>query len=53
MCKDTRHKIYTGSSRQGGEPYILFGGIKYGALRLVLFPGGIVDVFLGTRPSFI
>jgi hypothetical protein len=28
-------------------------GIKYGALRLVLFPGGIGDVLLGTRPSFI
>jgi hypothetical protein len=29
-------------------------GIKYGALRLVLVvPGGIGDVRLGTRPSFI
>jgi hypothetical protein len=35
MRKDTRHKIYTGSGRQGGEPYVLFG-IKYDALRLVL-----------------
>jgi hypothetical protein len=26
MHKDTGHKIYTGSGRQGGEPYILFGG---------------------------
>jgi hypothetical protein len=25
MCKDTRHKIYIGSGRQGGEPYVLFG----------------------------
>jgi hypothetical protein len=25
MHKDTRHKIYTGSGRQGGEPYVLFG----------------------------
>jgi hypothetical protein len=52
MRKDTGHKIYTGSGCQGGEPYVLLG-IKYGALRLVLFPGGIVDVRLGTRPSFI
>jgi hypothetical protein len=36
MRKDTGHKIYTGSSCQGGETYVLFGGIKYGALRLVL-----------------
>jgi hypothetical protein len=48
MRNDTGHKIYTGLGCQGGEPYMLFGGIKYGALRLVLFPGGIVDVFLGT-----
>jgi hypothetical protein len=26
MRKDARHKIYTGSGRQGGEPYVLFGG---------------------------
>jgi hypothetical protein len=26
MRKDTGHKIYTGSGRQGGEPYVLFGG---------------------------
>jgi hypothetical protein len=32
--------------------YVLFG-VVYRALRLVLFPGGIVDVRLGTRPSFI
>jgi hypothetical protein len=25
MRKDTWHKIYTGSGRQGGEPYNLFG----------------------------
>jgi hypothetical protein len=36
MRKDTGHKIYTGSGCQGGEPYILFGGIQYGTLRLVL-----------------
>jgi hypothetical protein len=52
MRKDTGHKIYTGSGRQGGELYVLFGGssmapcawcwveIKLGAR-------------LGTRPSFI
>jgi hypothetical protein len=26
MRKDTGHKIYTGPGRQGGEPYVLFGG---------------------------
>jgi hypothetical protein len=36
MRKDTGHKIYTGSGCQDGEPYVLFGGIEYGALRLVL-----------------
>jgi hypothetical protein len=36
MRKDTGHKIYIGSGCQGGEPYVLFGGIKYGALCLVL-----------------
>jgi hypothetical protein len=25
MRKDTRHKIYTGSGCEGGEPYVLFG----------------------------
>jgi hypothetical protein len=35
MRMDTGHKIYTGSGRQGGEPYVLFG-IKYSAMRLVL-----------------
>jgi hypothetical protein len=35
MREDTRHKIYTCSGCQGGEPYVLFGD-KYGALRLVL-----------------
>jgi hypothetical protein len=25
-AQDTGHKIYTGSARQGGEPYVLFGG---------------------------
>jgi hypothetical protein len=51
LREDTRHEIYTGSDRQGGEPYVLFG--VYCTLRLVLFPGGIVDARLGTRPSFI
>jgi hypothetical protein len=36
MRKDTGHKIYTGSGCQGDEPYVLFGGIKYGTLCLVL-----------------
>jgi hypothetical protein len=35
MHKDTGQKIYTGSDRQGGEPYVLLG-IKYDALRLML-----------------
>jgi hypothetical protein len=25
MHKDTGHKIYTGTNRQGGEPHVLFG----------------------------
>jgi hypothetical protein len=44
MRKDTGHKIYTGSGCQGGEPYVLFGGIKYGALCLVL-----VEIMCSTR----
>jgi hypothetical protein len=52
MRKDTGHKIYTGSGRQGGEPYVLFGEqVWRPALGVV--PGGIGDVRLGTRPSFI
>jgi hypothetical protein len=36
------------------SPTSCLGGIKYGALRLVLVvPGGIGDVRLGTRPFFI
>jgi hypothetical protein len=48
--EDTRHKIYTGSGSQSSYPTSC---LQYCALRLVLFPGGIVDVRLGTRPSFI
>jgi hypothetical protein len=44
MRKNTGHKIYTGLGCQGGEPYVLFGGIKYGALRLVL-----VEIRSGAR----
>jgi hypothetical protein len=36
MRKGMGDKIYIGSGCQGSEPYVLFGGIKYGALRLVL-----------------
>jgi hypothetical protein len=50
MCKDMGHKIYTGPGGQGGEPYVLFGGIKYGALRWCWLRSG---PRLGTRPSFI
>jgi hypothetical protein len=51
MHEDTGHKIYTGSGCQGGEPYVLFGVVLRPALGL--FPGGIEDVRLDTRPSFI
>jgi hypothetical protein len=51
MREDTRHKIYTGSGSQSSVPYILFGVVLRPALGL--FPGGIEDVLLGTRPSFI
>jgi hypothetical protein len=40
MRKDTGHKIYTGSGRQGGDPTSCLGN-KYGALRLVLSPEGL------------
>jgi hypothetical protein len=54
MCEDTRHEIYTGSGCQGGEPYVCLGDqVWRPALGVGLFPGGIVDVLLGTRPSFI
>jgi hypothetical protein len=49
--EDTRHKIYTGSGSQSSYPTSCLE--EYCALRLVLFPGGIVDDRLGTRPSFI
>jgi hypothetical protein len=48
--EDTRHEIYTGSGSRSSYPTSC---LEYCALRLVLFPGGIVDVLLGTRPSFI
>jgi hypothetical protein len=38
MRKDTGHKIYTGSGRQGGEPYVLFGDqVWHPALGVGLF----------------
>jgi hypothetical protein len=49
--EDTRHQIYTGSGSQSSYPTSCLE--QYCALRLVLIPGGIVDVLLGTRPSFI
>jgi hypothetical protein len=49
--EDTRHEIYTGSGSRSSYPTSCLGW--YCALRLVLFPGGIVDDRLGTRPSFI
>jgi hypothetical protein len=51
MREDTRHEIYTGSGSQSSVPYVLFGVVLRPALGL--FPGGIVDVWLGTRPSFM
>jgi hypothetical protein len=32
MREDTRHKIYTSSGCQGGEPYVLFGIVLRPAL---------------------
>jgi hypothetical protein len=51
LREDTRHKIYTGSGNWSSYPTSCLEW--YCAMRLVLFPGGIVDVWLGTRPSFI
>jgi hypothetical protein len=50
MHKDTGHKIYTGSDRQGGEPYVLFGDQVW---RPALSVGLRSGARLGTRPSFI
>jgi hypothetical protein len=44
--EDTRHEIYTRT-----QPYVLFRVVLRPALGVV--PGGIEDVWLGTRPSFI
>jgi hypothetical protein len=49
--EDTRHEIYTGSGSRSSYPTSCLE--QYCALRLVLFPGGIEDDRLGTRPSFI
>jgi hypothetical protein len=48
--KDTGHKIYTGSGRQGGEPYVLFGGTSMAPCAWCWVRSG---ARLGTRPSFI
>jgi hypothetical protein len=48
--EDTRHEIYTGLGSRSSY-YILFRVVFRPALGVV--PGGIVDVRLGTRPSFI
>jgi hypothetical protein len=50
MRKDTGHKIYTGSGRQDGEPYVLFGDQVW---RPALGVGLRSGARLGTRPSFI
>jgi hypothetical protein len=41
----------TCSGSQSSVPYVLFGVVLRPALGL--FPGGIVDVWLGTQPSFM
>jgi hypothetical protein len=51
MREDTRHKIYIGSGSQSSIPYVLFGVVLRHALGVV--SGGIVDIWLATRPSFI
>jgi hypothetical protein len=50
MRKDTRHKIYTGSGCQGGEPFVLFGGTSMAPCAWCWLKSG---ARLGTRPSFI
>jgi hypothetical protein len=50
ICKDTGHKIYTGSGCQGGEPYILSGDQVW---RPALGVGLRSRARLGIRPSFI
>jgi hypothetical protein len=47
MRKDMGHKIYTGSGRQGGEPYVLFGVSSMTPCAWCWV------VRLGTLPSFI
>jgi hypothetical protein len=51
MREDTRHKIYTGSDSRSSYPTSYLGVVLRPALGVV--PGGIVDVWLGSRPSFI
>jgi hypothetical protein len=52
MHKDTGHKIYTGSGRQGGEPYVLFGGSSMAPCAWCWFEIRS-GARLGTWPSFI
>jgi hypothetical protein len=49
--EDTRHKIYTCSGTRVATLRPVWSSIA--PCAWVLFPGGIVDVWLGTRPSFI
>jgi hypothetical protein len=49
--EDTRHNIYTGSGSQSSYPTSCWSSIA--PCAWVLFPRGIVDVWLGTRSSFI
>jgi hypothetical protein len=50
MRKDTGHKIYTSSGRQGGEPYVLFG---VSSMAPSAWCWVVQGVRLGTQPSFI
>jgi hypothetical protein len=49
--EDTRQKIYTGRVARVATLRPVWSSIA--PYAWVLFPGGIVDVLLGTRPSFI
>jgi hypothetical protein len=49
--EDTRHEIYTGSGSRSS--YHTSCMLRIAPCAWMLIPGGIVDVLLGTRPSFI
>jgi hypothetical protein len=51
MREDTRHKIYTSRVARVATLRLVCSSISHPMLGVV--PGGIVDVWLGTRPSFV